>query len=297
MTKLIVQLTGGLGNQMFQYAHARSLALRQGLELVLDDWSGFVRDFEYRRHYELGVLPIQARLAHPWERLPLWLYRWQHRKAEVPAGLVESFWYGLFITQTEFSYLPLVRDLQIDRPTWMTGTWQSPYYFQDFVTQIRTELMPPPAQSERFWALAKQIRGSESVALGVRLYEESKDPSIQARDGQIKTPTEIRAAVDRLSAARPEARFFVFCTHRSPLLAKLNLPEDAVFITHDDGYEGTLECLWLLTQCRHHIFTNSSYYWWGAWLSYDEHNSADKITIAADNFLNKDCIPNCWHSF
>ena len=58
MTKLIVQLKGGLGKQMFQYASARSLALRQGLELVLDDWSGFVRDLQYRRHYELGALPI-----------------------------------------------------------------------------------------------------------------------------------------------------------------------------------------------------------------------------------------------
>lgn len=43
--KLIVQLNGGLGNQMFQYACARSLALRNGLELVLDDWSGFFEIF------------------------------------------------------------------------------------------------------------------------------------------------------------------------------------------------------------------------------------------------------------
>ena len=297
MAKLIVQLNGGLGNQMFQYAHARSLALRQGLELVLDDWSGFVRDFQYRRHYELGALPIQSRVASPWERLPLWLYRWQHRSGQPSAPLVESHWYGQFITETEPAYLPQLQKLLIDRTTWITGYWQSPSYFDDHATQIHTELMPPPAQQPRFQALAQQIRESESVALGVRLYEESKDPAAHAWDGQIKTPAQIRAAVAQLYAARPQARFFVFCTHRSPLLAELDLPGDAVFVTHDDGYEGTLEGLWLLTQCRHHIFTNSSYYWWGAWLSEGVRGHEKQSIFAADNFINYDGLCPEWEKF
>lgn len=297
MTKLIVQLNGGLGNQMFQYAHARSLALRQGLELVLDDWSGFVRDFQYRRHYELGALPIQARVASPRERLPLWLHRWQHRSGQPLPPLVESHWYGQFITEAELVYLPQLQKLLIDRTTWITGYWQSPSYFDDHAAQIRTELMPPPAQQLRFQALAQQIRESESVALGVRLYEESKDPAAHARDGQIKTPAQIRAAVARLYAARPQARFFVFCTHRSPLLAELDLPEDTVFVTHDDGYEGTLESLWLLTQCRHQIFTNSSYYWWGAWLSEAVRGNEEQVILAADNFHNCDGLCPHWGKF
>ena len=43
-SKIIASLTGGLGNQMFQYAAARSMAMRSGSDLVLDTWSGFVRD-------------------------------------------------------------------------------------------------------------------------------------------------------------------------------------------------------------------------------------------------------------
>jgi len=38
--KIFAALNGGLGNQMFQYAAARSLAQRVGAELVLDTWSG-----------------------------------------------------------------------------------------------------------------------------------------------------------------------------------------------------------------------------------------------------------------
>jgi hypothetical protein len=297
MTKLVVQLNGGLGNQMFQYACARSLALRQGLDLVLDDWSGFVRDVQYRRHYELGALPIRARLARPWERWPLWLYRWQHRTGQPSAALVESHWYGQFITEVESVYLPQLQKLLLDRTTWITGYWQSPCYFDDYAAQIRTELMPSPAQQPRFQALAQQIRGSKSVALGVRLYEESKDPAAHAREGRVKTVGEIRQAVARARSHRPDARFFVFCTHRSPLLAELELPSDTIFVTHDDGYEGTLERLWLLTQCRHHIFTNSSYYWWGAWLSEVVRGSEGQCILAADNFINRDGLLPDWERF
>jgi hypothetical protein len=297
MTKLIVQLKGGLGNQMFQYASARSLALRQGLELVLDDWSGFVRDLQYRRHYELGALPIQSRVARPWERLPLWLYRWQHRSGQPSAAFIESHWYGQFITETDFTYLSQLQKLLLDRPTWITGYWQSPNYFQDYTAQISAELMPPPAQQPRFQVLAQQIRESESVSLGVRLYEESKEPAAHAKDRQIKTPAQINAAVARLYASRPQARFFIFCTYRSPFLSELDLPGDAVFVTHEDGYEGTLETLWLLTQCRHHIFTNSSYYWWGAWLSQQLYSGSGQVIFAADNFINSDGLCDGWVRF
>ena len=57
MSVVITNLIGGLGNQMFQYAAGRVLALRHGAELKLD-LSGFA-DYPLRR-YELGAFPIAA---------------------------------------------------------------------------------------------------------------------------------------------------------------------------------------------------------------------------------------------
>jgi len=297
MPKLIVQLNGGLGNQMFQYACTRSLALRHGLELVLDDWSGFIRDYQYQRHYELGTLPIQARVAQPWERWPIWLYRWYHRTGQPKAALLEKSWYGQFISETDFVWLPQLQKISIDSTTWITGYWQSPLYFEDHVLQIQSELMPPPAKQKHFNEMAQKIRSVESVALGVRLYEESKHPEAHARDGQLKTAAQIHEAVMRLRSFKPKAQFFVFCTHRSSLLNNIELPENTVYVTHDDGYKGTLETLWLLSQCRHHIFTNSSYYWWGAWLSASVYGSEEKVILAADNFYHRDSYCSGWGTF
>jgi hypothetical protein len=56
---LIVRLRGGLGNQLFEYAAARALALRSQVPLWLDTTSGFCGD-PYGRHYELGSFNIQS---------------------------------------------------------------------------------------------------------------------------------------------------------------------------------------------------------------------------------------------
>jgi hypothetical protein len=159
--------------------------------------------------------------------------------------------------------------------------------------------MPPAPVRQRFLDMGRLMRESESVALGVRLYEESANPAAHARDGRVKTAGDINGAIARLRSQRPEARIFVFCTQRSPMLERLDLPESTVFVTHDDGYEGTLEGLWLLSQCRHHVFTNSSYYWWGAWLSQGVYTAAseDQRILAADNFMNRDTPCHGWGSF
>jgi hypothetical protein len=310
--KIFAALSGGLGNQMFQYAAARSLAQRVGAELVLDTWSGFVRDRQYRRTYELSALPIQGRSARPAERLPIWLYRWKHRGGLPPSQPVENHWYGSFLVETadtpkvgagwnhpqrSFSHQPVFHQFAPHRSAWLVGYWQSPRYFEDIATSLQLELMPPAPAAANFRALGEELARSESVALGVRLYEESSNPGYHAFGGTLKGIPEIRSAIERLRSARPAARFYVFCTHRAPLLEQLQLPADTVFVTHDDGFGGTPETLWLLSRCQHHLFTNSSYYWWGAWLSAAVRGGEAQRIIAADNFINRDVLCASWGRF
>lgn len=295
--KLIVQLKGGLGNQMFQYACARALALQNEVDLVVDDWSGFVRDVQYRRNYELDALPIQARITKPWERLPIWINRLDHRITNKELDLVEKRWYGRFINETAFKWLPELHEVPLEESTWITGYWQSPLYFDDYADWIRRELNPKPSRKSKFVEMAKQINSSDSVAVGVRLYEESKNPNAHASSGHLKSAEQIREAVFRICRLRPKAKFFVFCTHRSSLLYDIGLPSNSIFVTHDDGYMGTLDRLWLIAQCRHHLFTNSTFYWWGAWLSMYFWKEENQIIMAADNFINSDSLCVDWLTF
>jgi hypothetical protein len=57
---IVVQLSGGLGNQMFQYATGRALAARHGTQVVLD--SSWIES-EGDDAYELGCFQLEAQLA------------------------------------------------------------------------------------------------------------------------------------------------------------------------------------------------------------------------------------------
>ncbi len=299
MKTVYAYLNGGLGNQMFQYATARALALRTGAKLVLDSWSGFVRDFQYYRSYELNYLPIHGRVATPLERVPLWLFRVENRIRGITQNFFQHRIYGDFLVETEMRFFDEIIHYRPITNSWLCGYWQSPLYFQDYIETLSAELMPPQPTQRRFLDIGQILRETESVALGIRLYEESAKPTAHAKDGVMKGVVEVNAAIARLLVLQPNAKVVLFCTHRSPILSELNLPDSSVFITHDDGYEGTIECLWLLTQCKHHIFTNSSYYWWGAWLSQCFYSSTDQTQhiFAADNFINQDGLCASWHKF
>jgi len=298
MKRLTVYLNGGLGNQMFQYAAGRAVALRNGADLVLDTWSGFCRDFQYRRQYELGIMPVQGRQAVARERLPIWLYRLENKLHNPPLDTYQKRIYGQFLVEQESRFIPEILDTSIGEKAWMVGYWQSPLYFEQYAATLQLELTPPAPAASKFLELGAAMRAIDSVALGVRLYEESpSDPAVLEREGKTKSTADINLAIERMREQRPNAKFFVFCTHRAQALLELKLPENTVFATRDDGYDGTVQMLWLLSQCRHHIITNSSFYWWGAWLSQSFHRHEKQFIIAAENFVNKDSVCANWEKF
>ncbi|MFK2265013.1 alpha-1,2-fucosyltransferase [Bacteroides fragilis] len=51
-----------------------------------------------------------------------------------------------------------------------------------------------------------------------------------------------------------------------------------------------MQDMYLMSLCNHHIISNSSFYWWGAYLA----STNNHIVIAPSVFLNKDCTPIDW---
>jgi len=298
MAKIVLLLMGGLGNQMFQYAAGRALSLRCGADLVLDTWSGFVSDYKYHRKYELDAFPIKARSAIALERLPFWFNQLERKFRPGTVDLFQPRTYGCHINEIKKEYLPQVANYQPLESCWLTGYWQSPEYFRDYSSIIFNELSPPLPKEEKFLQLGAEMRQKTSVAVGIRLYKEVKKPDFAARDGSLKTITDLNNALGRLISQIPNPHFYIFCTHRSPLLSELHLPSAATtFLTQDDGFEGAKESLWLLSQCRHHLVTVSSFYWWGAWLSHKVYSQNSQIILAANNFKNVNAIPCEWQQF
>ena len=302
MPKLIVQLSGGLGNQMFQYASGRSIALNNNFELVIDNWSGFYRDKQYKRKYELNNFPIKGRLAKFYEILPF-LYIRFNSKLKKKYKLVNNLLFGKFIEEKlnskehSMNFSNEIYKMKLKQNTWVKGYWQSPLYFKNIENLIHSELNLPYPALKNFQKLGQEMSNSESLALGIRLYEESKNPDTHSLNKKNKSIFKIDEVLQKVINSHPNIHVYVFCTHNSKVLKNLNLPKNVTFITHDHGFKGSSENMWLLSRCKHHIFNNSSFYWWGAWLSSANYKSKKQIIYAADNFINHDGFLKNWIKF
>lgn len=290
MHNLVIRLKGGLGNQMFQYATARALALKLGMHLIVDTTSGFVRDRVYRRNYALGSFPLTAQTANPFQQLPFWYEQVRNRLFPRSSQLEVRRPWGTYLGETQTVYLPEIDEIESRRAVYMDGYWQSEQYFSEYTELLNKEFTPPTPQDDRFTMLAARMADCNSVAVGVRLFEEVPGQQKEGVGGLVPHSFYSEAAA-RLAQDVADPVFFLFCTTGNSILHKLQLPGPIHYVTHDNGYLGEMKRLWLLSRCRHHILSNSSFYWWGAWLA--EHIHKGTI-ITCDQFPNTDCVPTRW---
>lgn len=260
---IVVALNGGIGNQLFQYAAARALALRLGVPVGLDKrWFAGRKD----RHYALGSFSISPDPVDP-GLLPF-------RDGKILGRLLFGFGGRLRVYREEgLAFEPRVLDLPDG--TYLRGVFQSERYFANQEVVLRRDLAfaePPDAASR---AVLAEIAGSLAVSLHVRRGDYVSDPKITSVHGALAPDYYRRAA--ELVAVRTggEPRFFVFSDDPAWVARNLELGFPMHVVDHN-GADRASNDLRLMAACRHHIVANSSFSWWGAWLN----PSADKIVVA-----------------
>lgn len=261
MSKIIVRIFGGLGNQLFCYAAARRLALFHNAELIIDDLSGFAYDREYQRRYQLDHFNITSRKATATERLePLQRVR-RYFKRNWSRRL--PFERRAYLVQEGIDFDARLLHVTPKGTIYLEGYWQSERYFKDVFETIRQDLeIIPPADSVNL-AMASQIRGCKAVAVHVRFFDDPGATDIN------NTPNEYYSrAVEAMERLAPAAHYFIFSDQPAAARARIPLPDFRVtLVAHNQGDDCAYADLWLIKQCQHFIIANSTFSWWGAWLA------------------------------
>ena len=239
-------------------------------ELVIDDSSGFVRDSDYRRRYQLDHFRIPCRKATPSERLSPFSRARRYLKRAVNRG--RSFGERTYIQQERLDFDPRLLQFKPHGTVYLEGYWQSEDYFKDVEATIREDLrIIPPTDSPNL-EMAEHIRARLSVAVHVRFFDEP------GKEGINNAPSDYYSrAVARMESLVPSAHYFVFSDR--PDAARAMVPVDDRRITcmsHNEGDANAYADLWLMAHSKHFIIANSTFSWWGAWLA--EH--ATKVVIA-----------------
>ena len=267
---VIVRLTGGVGNQMFQYAAARAVADRLDAELMLDTRAfahTLALDAYTRRAYALAPFRLRARLAtaadlKDW---PVWV---------VDIGMRLRFVRPLFRRwhfESAITYDPGMRTLR--EPVCLVGYWQSERYFSDIADRIRADFTLRQPLTGASAGLLELARTDRSVGLHVRRGDfVSLNDAAQVHG--LCSVDYYRRAISLIRKRCPECRFLVFSDDPQWVRAELPLDSSTVFVT---GNELSPEQdLVLMSACKHHVIANSSFSWWAGWLGY----SPDQIVIA-----------------
>lgn len=259
---LFLRLRGGLGNQLFEYAAARALALRNHVPLWLDTATGFYGD-PYGRSYALGAFKVVAENIEPGYSVNPGI------RAELFRGFVgrREQW-RMRVLGLHFD--PAICNLRIKRPTILDALCQSPRYFCEIEELVRRELefkSTPPGLSK---VTVGDIKQANSVCLHVRrLFAIEADGSMRQSVADYYGTCDIhyyRRAIRELAAVHGSLRIFVFSDDVRWAQQNVGAFEiEGCNVTVIDD-EDQLRSFYLMRLCKHFIIANSSFSWWAAWL-------------------------------
>jgi hypothetical protein len=270
--KIIARVYGGIGNQLFIYSAARRLSLINQAELVLDTQSGFAVDFKYQRKFHLDKFNINARIATPEERFePLSKYR-RYLKRNI--NKLKPFANRSFIVQSGNDFDSRLLGKKVKSVLYLEGSWQSENYFLDFQDTIRRELEIKPPNDVLNLKHKREIDEANSVAIHVRFFDDPSKPS------KHNVPfSYYKSAIEKINSIVPNPKYFVF-TDKPVQVRETGLLQDleVTYIENNNSEKLAYADLWLMSNCKHFIIANSTFSWWGAWLS----NNKRKKVIAPD---------------
>ena len=292
----VVYLRGGLGNQLFQVC--KFLDLQKQLkndEIYLDTKVGFLVDFKYKRKIEIkeSIKNIQKcnKIFNIINLLILIIYK------TLPSFLKMTS----IVVVDDKNYLKRY-DYSKSKYFAFIGYFLN-YKYVESNLPVLYSLVSPYFLNERdqkYNKLYKDIKdATNSVALCIRFYEESNKPDSHARDGIKKTVEDYNRIIKKYEKELIEPVFFVFVQEENNFTKSLKFNSKVFFISHNAGYRGSWARLQAQAYCKHHIFNNSTFYFWGTMFSkfLNKNKKIKSMVYAADNFLYPEVYDPTWKTF
>ena len=290
---IIIQLAGGLGNQMFQYALYLQLK-SLGRDVKIDDVAAYVQDA--RRDPALGLFgidyerPTRKELIQMLDSSPL---PWNKVRRKLFGRKRKSYF------EEDKRYHP---EIMAWDDIYLEGYWQTEKYFEAVADEVRQaydtdKLLQYLGKNGEDWLT--QISSTESVSVHIRRGDYLL-PENQALFGNICTEAYYRNAMEQMKIKYPNCYFYLFTNDKVWIRERIEECRDS------DAYKAGTEAAdadWfdrieiidlgnrddfdyaefvLMSRCKHNILANSSFSWWASYLN----SNADKTVLAPDKWLN-----------
>lgn len=275
---IFANIRGRLGNQLFIYAMARGLQNKTGQDVTLNYSS-------YKKHYNSDKMdlsqfniPNNIHLDNT-NRLP-W---YANTDSLIIKALRHYFPRSLFnflAKRNIFMWLgelyePLIIDEKKD--IYLDGFWQSAKYFDEIHDELVVELEPQIILQKACEELLERIIHTNSVCVSVRRGDYVTNEANRAIY-YVCDEVYLEKSIQKMDELLQEKTWIVFSDDIEWVKQNVSFPGE---VYYQPNCITPMETLKLMKNCKHFIISNSSYSWWGQYLS----TSKNKIVIS----------PNKWY--
>lgn len=276
----IVNIIGGLGNQMFEFAMFLALKNKHPEEKIKVCTRSF-KGYGLHNGFELNrIFNVDFNEASLIElcmvAYPIFNYRaWQIQSHYLPKR--KSMVIG---TMDE---IPNPKDIEREASAYYDGYWQDENVFKNIRGEILKCYTFPPLNDKNNLILSKTLKSKKSVSIHIRRGDYLKDPVMC-----VCTTEYYQRAISYIKEKEQVDLFCVFSDDISWCKENLKEMVGDIEIEYVDWNIGndSYKDMQLMTYCKHNIIANSSFSWWGAWLGCRE----GKIVIAPKIWANKKIV-------
>lgn len=285
---IIINLKGGLGNQLFQYAlYEKYKYLNKEVylyDIPVRENGNQHNGIEIDRVFNLRYKSIskEFNIQQYMKEEPQNLYVRLNNVIKTLKGKCH-YEYDLSYKNNFYKW----DDCFLD------GYWQSPKYFQDIRNKLIEEL--------QFWNIEEDLKKNRTNEEILNEIKETNAVCIHIRRGDYYEKENVRIfgnicdlsyykrAISCILDKEENVKFFFFSDDIEWCSVNFDFIKDKKFVMGNRGELSYID-MYLMSKCKHNIIANSSFSWWGAWLNQNE----EKIVIAPKKWMNGACKADIW---
>ena len=314
---IIVRITMGLGNQMFQYAAALALSLEKKTALKVDvsSYEGYkLRKYELEEYFNIKTPNATAeeivsfRFDNPvkkvWNKLvpskKIKMLGLPYEEAGLPRTALAL--YDTISsphkrkTYQECHYHFDQNFFNANKEVYLQGYWMSWKYFHKYDQQVREAFTIEKDLVNHLSNFVNEIQSSNSVSIHIRRTDYKTDPLMKKLKGEIPVAY-YQKAVTRICDQYKDVKLYFFSDDIEWVKQNLSFTELPVHYIDKTITSSAIEDFYLMAQCKHNIISNSTFSWWAAFLNANENNmviAPKKWYSDASHYNYKDVYPQDW---
>jgi hypothetical protein len=269
---IVIKLQGGLGNQMFQYAIALNYSNTVYLDFCFLETNNISNNQFTKRDFELSIFP----------NLVYKKFTKFHSKIAFSNNIIYRILRKLFFIK--FKYVKQIENefvtIEKSKHMYIDGFFQSEKYFILKSKEIIDVFHFPELDKKNNEVKKKILQQTNSVCLHIRRGDYLK-PDVKKYHG-ILPKDYYTNAVNLITEKHLDAHFFVFSDDEN--YAKEQYGHLINFTIIQGNSKNSWKDMALMSVCKHHIIANSSFSWWGAWLS----TTRNSIKIVPKKWFNSE---------